>query len=178
VDGLISDRPFLHTIIILNAKLGLTVMINIWFDNLPFQIVSDNSAYVNSPNGGRFPHPNLKLYKKNLEDWFTLNRSDINKAREVINRKSILRLRIFLLVRSERIWTRDLNPKRFDAQNWIKGLIDGFTEMLGIDDCQYWQIEIEKVELDNLPWEQNDQVMINITDYTPRKLSDLKGGSL
>jgi len=155
-------------------------MLNAWFYNVPFQRCSDNMAYANSPHGvGRYPTKNLKDFKKDMDDWFYKNKDQILKIRGDLKRDMPLRMSIFLLVRPDRVWTKNGQPKKFDAQNWCKALIDCFSEIMGMDDRNFWRVEVEKVENDGHTWQASvDQVMINITDYTPRKLSDLKGGSL
>lgn len=110
---------------------------------------SQNELYRNVPGVGRVATKALRDYRNTVSRWAFAN-AKYRELFEVIRDEewggtSIFKVDTYFIFKHERIWTKDLKPKRLDASNRIKACHDYLCDFLGIDDKQIWNCSAEKL---------------------------------
>lgn len=71
----------------------------------------------------------------------------------------------------DRIWTKDGNPKKLDADNRRKALQDGLSIILDIDDCHFFSGIVEKV---TCATKELQCSVIRISPIRPQTLDEIR----
>lgn len=139
---------------------------------IPFQRCTDNNCYITlkSKNGRTFraPRPELHKFKKDMVDWAWLNKDVIELIKSFIPDNTPINMRIILGLTKSRLWTKDGRPKKIDALNWTKAMIDCLAIHLERDDKLFWNVRIEKAEIEG----EKSEYTVMISKYQPRSYKE------
>lgn len=125
----------------INLNLTDTHSVNLDFTGIPIP-PSLNNAYPTAKSGVRIKSKELRQWERDFQSWSLIKIPQIRIAKYVMANLSplaVLSVECIYYFRRERILCRDGRPKRLDADNRLKCLLDGITTLLGIDDARIWQ---------------------------------------
>lgn len=100
-----------------------------------------------------------------LREEIRLRSVELKKKKENL----ILKVQMFAVFRKERIFTKENDIQRLDADNRCKLAQDKFFQILNLDDKHVFRNEIEKVPGDS------DYMIIQIKEHLPMTEEVLKG---
>lgn len=108
---------------------------------------SENQIYRNVPRVGRVATQELKDYKRSCAFWGMANKQYKQIFWELAQEypNHVLKVDAYIVLKHERIWTKDGRPKKLDASNRLKALHDQLAEYLGIDDKAFFNVSAEKI---------------------------------
>lgn len=105
------------------------------------------------PMARLIPSSELTAYKKQCDAWAKENFLICGKARQVCNdwriKGYVIRLDLFFFFHGTRIYTQNMEIRRFDITNRIKATEDAVSEILQIDDKEFFKVTGEKCETKN-----------------------------
>jgi len=121
-------------------------MKSILIQNFPLP-PSENQIYRNVPRVGRVATQELKDYKRACAFWGMANKQYKQIFWELAQEYPghVLKVDAYIILKHERLWTKDGRPKKLDASNRLKALHDQLAEYLGIDDKAFFNVSAEKV---------------------------------
>lgn len=104
------------------------------------------------------PTGDLTKYQKSVtERWKNENLTAVYKCRATLREwmlhQQMIEITIFACFGYFDLFTQEGIPKRMDASNRVKALNDCLSEILEIDDCWFWRVNIVKCETKaEKPW--------------------------
>lgn len=101
---------------------------------------SMNHAYATVEIEGvhsRVKGAKMRAFERDMATWALANMSDLRRLREIVRNRFIRIDADFWFERSA-VLTKDGKPKRNDTSNRLKALHDQLAELLGVDDCWFW----------------------------------------
>lgn len=144
----------------------------IYFFNIPIP-PSANAQYATILRNGktrRVPSKEMRDYDKVFEIWVLQNKHSLNEARkQIIEWNSPLEVAFFLVLKRDKILTKDGRMKKLDVSNRSKSLHDKLAGALGIDDCYFISCPMEKVLADIC----SEQVIVSIRPVNLRSISEI-----
>lgn len=115
---------------------------------------SSNNQYYLARRGQKtyhVPSRELERFKRELNDYYHLNKPVINRAQTILNfwlsNKLSLKMNCKFYFERKMIYTLKNKPKKMDVSNRLKAAHDGIAKLLDIDDSLFFKIEAEKLEL-------------------------------
>lgn len=144
----------------------------IYFFNIPIP-PSANAMYATFTKHGktrRIPSKELREYAKVFEIWVLQNKASLNEARKTIIEWNMpLEVSFFLVLKRDKLLTKDGRMKKLDVSNRSKSLHDKLGDALGIDDCYFVSCPMEKIIADVC----NEQVIVCIRPMIMRSISEI-----
>ena len=102
---------------------------------------SVNALYLNLPGRGRCKSPKYRAYEESVRFWLYKNNPSIQTLRVILGdipKGTVLRVDQTFYFQRKSIITKDGRPKKNDTSNRLKALHDAIAELIGIDDCYFW----------------------------------------
>lgn len=119
---------------------------HVWLTHIPIP-PSINNAYPTSRTGRRFKSKELITWEREFRVWGMLHCQDVRVIKEEfqdMTKGCVIAVNCIYYFNQHRVLTKDGRPKRLDADNRLKCLLDQVTELIGIDDCYIWEGSFSK----------------------------------
>ena len=100
---------------------------------------SSNHLYAGTVR--RYPSAGFKAWKRDFDKWSMANSKAVLEARNAIcalRPSQALHVSRTYWFNYSSVMTQSHRPKRNDTSNRIKALDDAIAQLLGIDDCRFW----------------------------------------
>lgn len=81
-------------------------------------------------------------YEHLMSVYRLANKAAIDECKQ--NLTSMHKLDVFLYFEPSRLFTKKGTPKRIDACNFLKALLDQIAKLLEIDDSEFWDVRVVK----------------------------------
>jgi len=129
------------------------ISIPLVFENLPMPPSSNNQYYLARRGKKTYhvPSKELERYKRELNDYYHLNRDAIQRSQQSLkfwlSHKLLLQMNCRFFFERKMLYTLKGAPKKMDVSNRLKAAHDGVAKLLEIDDSLFFKIEAEKREV-------------------------------
>jgi len=122
-------------------------MIHLKFLPIP---VSINSAFSHIKRSAFSPvsrckSPKYILFEQEMNVWRLTHSADVRSARTWFLDKSLITLEMKMFMPQLRLFTKSGDPRKLDADNFIKPMQDILSKMLDFDDEIIFKVSNEKI---------------------------------
>lgn len=105
-----------------------------------------NNAYPTSKHGYRYKSKALVEWERELERWAFTKVKELHALQDLFkaSQNALVGIECRYFFRKEKILTKLGKVKKLDVDNRLKCLIDGITQIIGIDDSYIWEGKFSK----------------------------------
>lgn len=135
---------------------------------------SSNHQYVSFRRQGKIVHVRSKEYeyfRRSFDSWAVANKQGILVARDMVKNTGV-EVEAFFGFHRDRLYTKKNEFKRLDVSNYLKGLHDCLAVHLEVDDRAFFSVVAEKF---SVPDPLDEQVIVRLSPFQPRALSEIQG---
>jgi Holliday junction resolvase RusA-like endonuclease len=105
---------------------------------------SVNNCYMPLPNGGRCRNKLYKDFAKKFDDWAVINYQSVNRVKKMIKPWRKVGLVLTFSLPESKIYTKTGTIKKYDISNRIKVIEDAISNLICLDDSNFWEIKAIK----------------------------------
>ena len=136
---------------------------------------SDNVIYRNARKKDntkkRIKTEQARDFIADFQTWTMIHAKEIRLAQKWFRDPSLIAVTIILGCHARRLWTLKGEQKKFDCQNRQKIILDCLAKAIGIDDRNFWSVQILKTEIDD---KRLEEVSIALRPIIPKQYETVK----
>ncbi len=127
---------------------------------------SVNAAYATGKYGRRFKSKEMRDWEREMDIWAksVKHKTSLKVAQEALkltSKKTNLEITLNFLFEKGRILCKDGSSKRLDLDNRAKAILDNLSKKIGIDDCRFWKVILNKqIQRQGIPDECDARITV------------------
>ena len=132
---------------------------------------TDNNIYRTLPNHGRTKTKEANNFVKDFQIWAMVHNQEIKLSQKWFRDPSFVAVTVVLGCHAKRLYTKKGAQKKFDGQNRQKLVLDCLAKAIGIDDRNFWSVQIVKTEI---PDDKPEELAVVIRPVIPKDYDVVK----